>query len=229
MRHMIGEIEYELVQTGRKNVEFRVGPNGVRVFAPANLPLKEVDRLVHEKEAWILQALERSDRITDRRQEELRRRMQPGKEIMIEGKAYRLRLITKGEPGARIWGDELLVYGADGSAELTDQIVHEYLLKLALERFRDRVRHFGAFIGRSPKRITVRDQKTRWGSCSSRGNLNFNWRLITMPPEVLDYVVVHELCHMIEMNHSPAFWDLVRKYMPDYEKRRAFLQTQSTR
>jgi len=229
MLRTAGEIEYELVKTSRRNVQFRVGPEGVRVFAPANLPPEEIDRMVLEKEEWILSALNRTGMIAGRRQEEMKRRMQPGGEIMIEGKPYRLHLITKGERGARIWGDELLVYGADGSAELTDQIVHEYLLQLAMERFRDRVRHFGAFIGRSPKRITVRDQKTRWGSCSAKGNLNFNWRLITMPPELLDYVVVHELCHMIEMNHSAAFWDLVRKYMPDYEQRRALLKKQSAR
>lgn len=229
MLREVGNIKYELVLTGRKNVQFKVGPEGVRVLAPANLPLGEVDRLVLEKEEWILEALKRTGIIEDRRLEKQKESMQPGAPVMIEGKPYRLHLITKGSPSARISGDELLVYGADGSAELTGEIVQEFLIQLAMERLRDRVRHFGAIIGRSPGRITVRDQKTRWGSCSSRGNLNFNWRLITMPKEALDYVVVHELCHMCEMNHSAAFWALVRKYMPDYEKWRAYLKTQHTR
>ena len=73
-------------------------------------------------------------------------------------------------------------------------------------------------------RITVRDQRTRWGSCSAKGNLNFNWRLILAPGEVLDYVVVHELAHRREMNHSKRFWSLVEMVLPDYERRRRWLK-----
>lgn len=73
-------------------------------------------------------------------------------------------------------------------------------------------------------RITVRDQKTRWGSCSAKGNLNFNWRLVLAPEEVLDYVVVHELAHRKEMNHSQRFWSQVENVMPDYRSRRMWLK-----
>lgn len=73
-------------------------------------------------------------------------------------------------------------------------------------------------------RVTIRDQKTRWGSCSSAGNLNFNWRLILAPPAVLDYVVVHELAHRAELNHSVRFWRIVARYCPQYETHRAWLR-----
>ena len=76
----------------------------------------------------------------------------------------------------------------------------------------------------SYKRITIRDQKTRWGSCSTAGNLNFNWRLVLAPREVLDYVVIHELAHRREMNHSAAFWRIVEAEMPDYRKYRDWLK-----
>ena len=72
--------------------------------------------------------------------------------------------------------------------------------------------------------ITVREQKTRWGSCSAKGNLNFNWKLVLMPEEILDYVVVHELAHRLQMNHSTEFWDEVEKILPDYRKRRQWLK-----
>ena len=72
--------------------------------------------------------------------------------------------------------------------------------------------------------ITVREQKTRWGSCSAKGNLNFNWKLVLMPEEILEYVVVHELAHRLQMNHSMEFWDEVEKILPDYRKRRQWLK-----
>lgn len=73
-------------------------------------------------------------------------------------------------------------------------------------------------------RITLRQQKTRWGSCSSQGNLNFNWRLVHCPPQVIDYVIIHELAHRQQMNHSLAFWNLVKKYDPEYLKNRGWLK-----
>ena len=86
-----------------------------------------------------------------------------------------------------------------------------------------RTAHFARQIGVTYGRITVRDQKTRWGSCSQTGNLNFNFRLILAPSEVLDYVVVHELCHRRQMNHSTQFWQEVAQVLPDYRKRKAWL------
>ena len=86
----------------------------------------------------------------------------------------------------------------------------------ALDVIPGRVEYFANLIGVTYGRITIRNQKTRWGSCSSKGNLNFNCLLMSTPSEVLDYVVVHELCHRKEMNHSKAFWTEVEKALPDY-------------
>lgn len=95
----------------------------------------------------------------------------------------------------------------------------------ARERLGQRTAYFARQMGVSYGRITIRAAKTRWGSCSGRGNLNFHWKLVLMPPEVLDYVVVHELAHRKEMNHSPAFWAEVARVLPDYQERRAWLKT----
>ncbi len=95
----------------------------------------------------------------------------------------------------------------------------------AKARLEERAAYFASRMGVSYQRISVRAAKTRWGSCSAKGNLNFHWKLILMPPQVLDYVVVHELAHRKEMNHSPAFWAEVEKILPDYRERRKWLKT----
>lgn len=87
-----------------------------------------------------------------------------------------------------------------------------------------RVAYYAKLLDVTYGNITIRDQKTRWGSCSSKGNLNFNWRLMLAPPKVLDYVVIHELCHRKEMNHSPRFWAHVASIMPDYKEHRQWLK-----
>ena len=99
----------------------------------------------------------------------------------------------------------------------------------ALQVIPDRVRHYAALIGVRYGRITIRNQKSKWGSCSAKGNLNFNCLLMLCPPEVLDYVVVHELCHRKEMNHSPKFWAEVEKYVPDYMTQRKWLKDEGSR
>ena len=102
--------------------------------------------------------------------------------------------------------------------------LEEKYRRQAREKLSQRTAYFARQMGVSYGRITVRAAKTRWGSCSSRGNLNFHWKLALMPPEVLDYVVVHELAHRREMNHSPAFWAEVARILPDYQERRAWLK-----
>ncbi len=96
--------------------------------------------------------------------------------------------------------------------------------KYARKIFEAKVAYYQQFTGGNYTSITVRDQKTRWGSCSGRGTLSFNWRLILAPPEILDYVVVHELCHLTHMNHSKDFWNLVGSVIPDYKIRRKWLK-----
>jgi len=87
-----------------------------------------------------------------------------------------------------------------------------------------RVAHFSPIVGVTVNRITIRSQRTRWGSCSAKGNLNFNCLLMLCPEEVRDYVVVHELCHRIEMNHSPRFWSEVERVLPRYRIQRTWLK-----
>ena len=94
----------------------------------------------------------------------------------------------------------------------------------ALVTIPERVRYFAPLVGVTWGRITIRNQKTRWGSCTTKGNLNFNCLLMLVPPEVLDYVVIHELCHRKEMNHSDRFWAEVSRICPDYKACRKWLK-----
>ena len=116
-------------------------------------------------------------------------------------------------------------YDSQGLEPLTYAELHE-LADKALAYIPGRVAYFADKMGITYGQITIRNQKTRWGSCSSKGNLNFNCLLMLTPPEVIDYVVVHELCHRKEMNHSKAFWDEVAHVMPDYEKASLWLKSE---
>ncbi|MEZ3434082.1 MAG: M48 family metallopeptidase [Lachnospiraceae bacterium] len=118
---------------------------------------------------------------------------------------------------------EKLRKGEEAKREITDEM-RKRGVRMAMELIPERVRYYADIMGISYGRITIREQKTRWGSCSSKGNLNFNWKLMLMPEGVLDYVVVHELAHRIEMNHSKAFWAVVEQVLPDYRKRKALLR-----
>lgn len=120
------------------------------------------------------------------------------------------------------------VEAAESRREYNEEEIKEYKKRLrpVLE---ERAACFAGLMKVRYHRITVRAQKTRWGSCSAKGNLNFNWKLALVPPEILDYVVVHELSHLIEMNHSPRFWQQVEQVLPDYKDKRLWLKKNGNR
>ena len=125
-------------------------------------------------------------------------------------------------------GNRFFVETPTGSAEETSGSVRKALIKwfraTSKQDISKRIAAWAPVIGKAPASVSVRNQKTRWGSCSVKGSVNFNWRLIMTPPDVIDYVVVHELCHLIEHNHSAAYWALVERAMPDYRPRRKRLK-----
>ncbi len=125
------------------------------------------------------------------------------------------------------WVEKQLKRLREEAAPALPPYTPEDIRRLADEAARvilERVRYFAPIVGVTYGRITIRNQKSRWGSCSAQGNLNFNCLLMDAPPEVLDYVVVHELCHRLNMDHSPAFWADAARVLPDYEKRRQWLR-----
>ena len=216
-------LEYELGRQARRDILLKVLPGGViRVYAPGYAQLRAVDDVVRARAGELARLQDEVERAwtESRAQNALR----DGRQIWYEGWQYTLRLSA----GKRA------VSFADGVAEvhvpdLDDEEsvraeLRAWLSARALERIRARLDHYIPLVGRQPGRVTIREQKTRWGSCSSRNNLNFNWKLIMAPPPALDYVVIHELCHLHEFNHSPRFWQLVAAQMPEYESWKKWLK-----
>lgn len=111
-----------------------------------------------------------------------------------------------------------------GEAEHVARRVRDHLVRLARQELTRRARHYAAQIGKPVARVGVRDTRSRWGSCSSSGALSFSWRLVMAPQAVVDYVVAHEVAHLVEMNHGPRFWKLVRAMTPDCATPRAWLK-----
>ena len=153
-----------------------------------------------------------------------------GERFLLLGSYYTLE-IRKSDSRAGTVGlveDHLVVFvrtNADQAKEVQDALLGWYRKQAQVWILR-RVHYYQNIMNESVGRITLKNQKTRWGSCSSARNLNFNWRLVMAPIEVLDYVVVHELCHLKQMNHSKAFWNEVEKVLPDYGIRKKWLDKQ---
>ena len=212
-------IEYTLVQSVRKTILLQALPEGeTRVYAPKYARLRDIDALVRRNAAEI----DRLHGVLDRRLDE-ERRAHPvfdGSTFSLEGRPCTLCLhgqdakLPRGElreDGFHLW------LNAPESEEAVRAALKSVLAARALERIRERISFYHPRIGGETGRVTVRDQRSRWGSCSAKHNLSFNWKLILAPAEALDYVVVHELCHLHEFNHSPRFWRLVEAQLPQYE------------
>lgn len=108
--------------------------------------------------------------------------------------------------------------------EFLRECINGWYRKYARETLQRKAAFYSTRMQTDYKRITIKEQKTRWGSCSSKGNLNFNWKLVMMPEAIIDYVVVHELAHRKHMDHSSSFWKEVEKVLPDYRERRNWLK-----
>ena len=217
-------VEYTLVQSVRRDVLLQALPEvGIRVYAPRGMRLRDVDQLVRERAEALLDMQRQVDAKLD-----ADRRAHPvtdGSPILVEGRPRALRLSQGPRTKGELTEDEYrLTLPRPGDDASVRGAIRATLSARALARIRERLAFYAPRIGVTPGRVAIRDQKTRWGSCSGKGNLNFNWKLIMAPPQCLDYVVVHELCHLLEFNHSPRFWALVSARMPDYEPWKKWLK-----
>ena len=209
------KLEYTLIQAPRRDVLIQaLEGNLTRVYAPKRMPLSEIDALVGRRAGEIL-SMQRALAPAPLRSGECGR---------VEGRPRRLRL-ERGTGESSLTETEWVLFCPDpeNARQVRDR-ARSFLAEMALVRIRERLEVYAPRIGVSYGRVTVRNQRTRWGSCSAKGNLNFNWRLILAPEKCLEYVVIHELCHRREFNHSARFWDLVQRQMRDYQVWKDYLK-----
>lgn len=199
----------------------------VEVVAPPGTPLTAIEDLYRRKSVWAARTLEHFRAqpcpVTERRYVQ-------GERFLFAGRE-RVLVIEEGDGYAARFDDEALRVPAPAGAgpdEVRERVIDLYR-RAAIEAIGPLVDHHAARMGVAPPPFRVKFLKRRWGSCSRAGRLNFNLRLAMAPPAELEYIVVHELCHLVRLDHSPAFWRTVERYMPDYGARRAALRAGSWR
>lgn len=229
-------VGYALRRARRRSIGLVVGADGLAVSAPRWVGLAEIESALQAKAGWVLRKL--GEQARRRRQlDSLRVDWRDGAVLPYLGAPLRLVLDaavdgvrldgaapTPGDGGGRVLRVGLPAPAA--AAQIRDA-VHGWLQARAREWFVQRCRHFEALLGVRMTRLALSSAATRWGSASADGSIRLHWRLIQLPPACIDYVVAHELAHLREMHHGPAFWATVRAVLPHYEQQRRALREQS--
>lgn len=217
------DISYLLVRSPRRrSIGLRIDPTGLIVSIPARLPQHEAEKVLARKSAWILAKLN-----------ELRNCATPtfawqtGQMLPFLGSPIELSV----EPGSArtkpLLAEGVLRIFMPGQcdADVLASRVLQWYRREALAFFQHRITAYARQLDVEVSKLSLSNARTRWGSCTSTGVIRLNWRLIKAPPPIIDYVVVHELAHRIEMNHSPAFWRAVEQACPDFSELRKLLKT----
>jgi len=230
-----GTLEYTLRRSHRaRRLRVAVHPaQGVVVTIPARGVIREMEEFLRERESWLRRHLETHARQRERLA--ARRASGPDGQILFRGELHRLRLVHA-DGGARHsnvlrvgadGGDELVLLLAPGDRRTPAGVLENWMRQRATAAIGMEIAAHAPGLGVAPKAISIRDQKTRWGSASRTGRLSFSWRLILAPPRALETVVVHELAHLRVFGHGPAFWATVAARIPDHREWRRWLHDHS--
>jgi predicted metal-dependent hydrolase len=213
-------VQYVVKRSRRaRNIRFEIRQKeGLVVVVPWSYPLKRVPKLIESKQKWIL---DRTARYEEYRAQRPQREKTDGDIVTYLGNELRLQITRDGTGSIAREGNSLIIM--TGATEVpVNEVLRRWYREQAEQYLRERTAELSKLHGIQYNRVTVRGQRTRWGSCSRRGSLSLNWKLMTLPPEVVDYVIIHELLHTLEMNHSKKFWKLVEEHCPawrEHEKR----------
>lgn len=222
----VRDIEYQLLPgTDRKTTDIVIERNGtVVVRPPKSLSPEHVDAVVESKRIWIYRNLAEW---RDLNATAVVREWVNGETFLYLGRSYRLSLVQDQTHPLKLMNgrfclDRRLI---DKHGPIAAKKAFElYYSQRGLLRLRERVRYFAPKVGVKPAAIHVRDTNYQWANCSPDGKLTFHWKCMMATPKVIDYLVVHELCHMRHANHTDAFWNEVDKVMPDYQERKDWLR-----
>ncbi|PKL66073.1 MAG: M48 family peptidase [Methanomicrobiales archaeon HGW-Methanomicrobiales-3] len=208
----------KIVRSRRRSIALEVTPQATLIVrAPHRVPQAHIDTLIREKSAWI----HRKFAEVKQRPQAIVHQYGEGEVFWFLGRQYPLQYVDDGR--TTIGRTDRLLVPRAFHPEVRLHIRRWYVQEAASE-IGSRCMYFSMMTGYSPASVRISDAKQRWGSCTSRGGLNFSWRLIQAPLEIVDYVIVHELVHLRQMDHSPLFWKKVEGLMPDYERRRQWLK-----
>lgn len=199
----------------RKTADVRVEQGVVTVIVPRNLPDERIDRLLADKRGWITEKM----RVQREARPASARRFVSGEAIPYLGRHYRLKVVDGPFKAPKLNKGHLMVSvpgGAEATPMIRNAIIRWYRHRAA-KTLKAKVDRLAPMVGVTPRRVEVKAFRSRWGSCTATGNLAFNWRIMMAPSRVVDYIVIHELCHLIHHDHSTAYWREVARVMPDYE------------
>lgn len=218
-------VPYHITYSARKTLSIRIDLEGnLEVKAPKRLSEHEIRDFLKEKQKWIEKQLHKNEK---RMSEPPLFQWKDGELLPIYGSQYRLEVIYQKDSKrdcVQFCNAKIQIITNDVQPQNVKEAVSYWYKKACKKLFEQKVMEFAAIMNVSFAKITLKEQKTCWGSCSNKQNLNFNWKLLLMPPEIMDYVIVHELTHLKEMNHSKRFWERVEAVLPDYKIRRKWLK-----
>lgn len=208
----------KLIRAKRRTIALILERDGsLTVRAPKRATLQDIHGFIQEKEKWIERSREKLRSIPVHPRKEF----VDGETFLFLGKDYELRLVPSQRQTLHFDSGFTLKASARPRGEA---VFTKWYKSQALTIFTERVTHYANLHGFSPKQVKVTSAKTRWGSCSANGTINFTWRLVMAPLEVIDYVVIHELAHLKIKDHSQRFWKLVESLYPDFKRHRKWLR-----
>jgi predicted metal-dependent hydrolase len=216
------DIPYILKRTGRRrSIGLRIDDNGLTIAMPLRASEKWLNSVLQEKARWILEKLEGW-----KKSKPAPLQWGDAQPVSFLGEQLTLRVVDSlFDAPPLLRGRQLFVHVTESANQaVIEPTVTQWYRCEAEVLFRQRVAHYAPLLNVSPSEVKLSSARTQWGSCTARGTVHLNWQLIKMPLRLLDYVVVHELAHLIEMNHSAAFWRVVKSACPAYAKLRRELR-----
>ena len=221
-------IQYQVRWSARaRRLRLAVSDAGVVVTLPQGINAREAESFIQQHAGWLKAQMHKLEKA---RQAKSSHEL-PDDIILLRGKPTQVRVVEEADRKTRALvmesGGRLILHLPQGKSQLKGSLIESALKQMARTELEQAVAVQARMMNVSPRKVTIRDQRTRWGSCSSKGTLSFNWRLVMAPPEIMRYVVVHELAHLKVPNHSAAFWKLVSQYFPGYVQARQWLKHNS--